>query len=211
MLAEQVVADHKVHHRLDHRNGTGEDTGIMATARGQLGGLPIHGDCLLNLCDRGGGLEGHPEEDLLAIADPTLNAAGTVGCGADPTTPTAQTTQTTFSPLNQEGIIMLASGLESAKPLPISNPLVAGRLIIALARSASSLSKTGSPRPAGTPLTTHSIVPPMLSPWERTCLIRSIILAAASESGQRTGVASTKADVTLVLSTLESISWIERT
>ena len=34
-----------------------------------------------------------------------------------------------------------------AKPLPISKPLVAGRLIIALARSASSLSKTGSPEP----------------------------------------------------------------
>src|SRR5207302_11160831 len=32
------------------------------------------------------------------------------------------------------------------KPEPISNPLVAGKLSIAFARSASSLSKTGSPR-----------------------------------------------------------------
>ncbi len=34
----------------------------------------------------------------------------------------------------------------AANPEPISNPFVAGRLSIALARSASSLSKTGSPK-----------------------------------------------------------------
>lgn len=34
-----------------------------------------------------------------------------------------------------------------AKPLPNSNPLVAGNDITALASSASSLSKTGEPRP----------------------------------------------------------------
>lgn len=34
-----------------------------------------------------------------------------------------------------------------ANPLPISNPLLAGRESIAFASSASSLSKTGEPRP----------------------------------------------------------------
>jgi hypothetical protein len=56
----------------------------------------------------------------------------------------------------------------AAKPEPISKPFEAGKLNIAFARSASSLSKTGSPSPAGTPRITHSITPPNESPSSRT-------------------------------------------
>jgi hypothetical protein len=38
------------------------------------------------------------------------------------------------------------------KPAPYSTPMTAGRLSIAFPRSAFSLSKTGSPHPAGTPV-----------------------------------------------------------
>jgi hypothetical protein len=44
-----------------------------------------------------------------------------------------------------------------ANPEPISTPFTAGIDIIALARSASSLSNTGSPQPAGTPRA-HEII-----------------------------------------------------
>ena len=58
-----------------------------------------------------------------------------------------------------------------AKPEPISKPLVAGIESMALARSASSLSKIGSPRPAGQLRMTHSITPPTELPSLRMALI----------------------------------------
>ena len=62
-----------------------------------------------------------------------------------------------------------------AKPEPISKPLVAGMESMALARSASSLSKIGSPRPGGQLRMTHSITPPTELPSARMALMRSII------------------------------------
>ena len=52
----------------------------------------------------------------------------------------------------------------AAKPSPISTPFTAPMDMTALARSASSLSKTGSPSPAGMPFTRHSMIPPEESP-----------------------------------------------
>ena len=75
-----------------------------------------------------------------------------------------------------------------AKPLPISKPFEAGSDISARARSASSLSKTGSPSPAGTPRATHSTTPPSESPRLRAASICAAISAAAAGSGQRTGI-----------------------
>ena len=49
---------------------------------------------------------------------------------------------------------------DTSTPSPISTALTAPMDITALARFASSFSKTGSPRPAGTPSITHSITPP---------------------------------------------------
>lgn len=60
-----------------------------------------------------------------------------------------------------------------ALPTPTATllTLVAGKLSIALASSASSLSNTGLPRPLGQPLTTHVTTPPQLSPLVRTSLM----------------------------------------
>ena len=89
-----------------------------------------------------------------------------------------------------------------AKPLPISKPLEAGSDNIARPRSASSLSKTGAPRPAGTPRATHRTTPPRES-WARLAAsMASTMRAAASGSGQRVGVASTPARTTVLASTL---------
>ena len=83
------------------------------------------------------------------------------------------------------------------KPEPISKPFVAGSDITALARSASSLSNTGMPKPMGGFLTTHSITPPQESPSRPIASIRSIICSAMAASGQRTMLASTASRVGL--------------
>ncbi len=75
-------------------------------------------------------------------------------------------------------------------PAPNSIPLVAPMERIALARSASSLSKTGSPRPAGTPVTRHSTTPPTLSPASLAFVTRSSMAAAAPGSAARSGFRS---------------------
>ena len=92
------------------------------------------------------------------------------------------------------------------KPLPISNPLAAGRDSIAPARAASSLSNTGSPRPAGTPRQTHSTTPPRESPSRRAPSMASTIRSAATGSGQRVGPASTSSRVIAVGSAADSMS-----
>ena len=48
----------------------------------------------------------------------------------------------------------------TSNPAPNSIPLTAPILIIAWERTASALSKTGSPSPAGIPVTEHAITPP---------------------------------------------------
>ena len=73
------------------------------------------------------------------------------------------------------------------KPEPISKPLVAGMLSIACANMASSLSKTGSPRPTGQLRITHVTVPPMLSFLSLYSAIIFAIRSEASLLGQRTG------------------------
>ena len=96
-------------------------------------------------------------------------------------------------------------------PEPISNPFVAGSDMIALARSASSLSNTGSPHPGGTERATHVTTPPSESPSRRAASIASVIRAAAAGSGQRVGSASTSARVTTESSTLASMVWMRLT
>mmetsp|Transcript_7907 Transcript_7907/g.32097 ORF Transcript_7907/g.32097 Transcript_7907/m.32097 type:complete len:249 (+) Transcript_7907:295-1041(+) len=93
------------------------------------------------------------------------------------------------------------------KPEPISKPLVAGRLIIALASSASSLSKTGCPRPRGTRRATHVTVPPVELPFLRTPSIAATICSAISGSGQRAMLDSTCSMVTVDGSTSHSTSF----
>ena len=88
-----------------------------------------------------------------------------------------------------------------SNPLPTSKPFVAGRLIIAFARSASSLSNTGAPSPRGHPRTMHVTTPPHESPLTRTSSMASIILSALASFGQRAMLASTSSMVTVAWST----------
>ena len=76
------------------------------------------------------------------------------------------------------------------KPSPNSMPFTAPIESIAFPSSASILSKTGSPRPAGTPSITHSIIAPALSPAFLISAIFSSIRAAASKSGARKAFSS---------------------
>ena len=85
--------------------------------------------------------------------------------------------------------------------------LGAGSDIIAFARSASSRSNTGSPQPTGQPRTAHVTAPPSELPAFRAASIASIMRAATSGDGQRTGVASTCARVTTSGSHSATIDW----
>ena len=93
------------------------------------------------------------------------------------------------------------------KPEPISNPFEAGSDISPLARSASSLSNTGMPQPAGTPRATASTTPPRESPWRRAQSMRSIMASAQAASGQRAMFASTCSGVTVSGSTSAFRCW----
>jgi len=83
-------------------------------------------------------LEGDAEDDVLAIGDAALHAAAAVGDGG------------TRSPSLMKAFVVLGAFQQRAREAGADlEALAGGRLIIALARSASSLSKTGSPRPTG--------------------------------------------------------------
>ncbi len=71
------------------------------------------------------------------------------------------------------------------KPEPISTPLTAPMLIRAFARSASSLSNTGSPKPCGIPFARISTTPPIESPSFFTLTTRFSMFSAAAISGQQ--------------------------
>ncbi|HSW02794.1 MAG TPA: hypothetical protein VLI39_21700 [Sedimentisphaerales bacterium] len=73
----------------------------------------------------------------------------------------------------------------TANPAPTSTPLTAPIPSIRPS-SASSLSNTGSPRPAGAPSTITSTTPPAESPCRQIALQASSIAWAASMSGQLT-------------------------
>ena len=98
-----------------------------------------------------------------------------------------------------------------SKPDPISNPFVAGILIMAFASSASSLSKIGAPRPAGQLRMTHSTTPPMELPSERTSLIRSIMVSTTAGSPVRTILDSMSSEVTVSGFTSALMSWMDLT
>ncbi len=71
----------------------------------------------------------------------------------------------------------------TAHPSPISMALTAPILIIATARRASSLSKTGSPMPAGTPEMAHLTVEPMESFADMVSCKSSLAIVYAALSG----------------------------
>ena len=73
--------------------------------------------------------------------------------------------------LASEGVVVLGALEQGAGETAADfKALGGGRESMALARSASRRSKTGSPRPGGTPRTRHWMTPPTESPSARTCL-----------------------------------------
>ena len=84
---------------------------------------------------------------------------------------------------------LISEPLHSAtpKPRPISTPFTAPMFIRMRARSPSSLSKTGSPNPAGTPTAIVSTIPPTESPSSFLERITSSISTAAFKSPHLTG------------------------
>ncbi len=77
---------------------------------------------------------------------------------------------------------------------------------MAFAKSASNLSNNGSPNPTGVLRTKHLITPPIVSPSFRAARIDFSINFAASWSGQRTGLLSISAEVTVSKLVLDLIS-----
>ncbi len=89
----------------------------------------------------------------LAAADATQHAAVPIRFRAD--APVCLRTN--------KSLFWLPRAVATPKPAPYSNAITAGNDNSALARSAFSLSKTGSPQPGGTPVATISQTPPMES------------------------------------------------
>jgi len=98
MLAQEVIADDERGHGLDHRDGAGQDAGIVTAPSGEFGGLAGDGDGLLRFGNRSGRFESDAEEDMFAVADAALDAAGAVGEGLH------------ASFLDHEGVVVFASG-----------------------------------------------------------------------------------------------------
>eukprot|EP00465_Bigelowiella_longifila_P010383 CAMPEP_0185266398 /NCGR_PEP_ID=MMETSP1359-20130426/30942_1 /TAXON_ID=552665 /ORGANISM="Bigelowiella longifila, Strain CCMP242" /LENGTH=154 /DNA_ID=CAMNT_0027856191 /DNA_START=488 /DNA_END=949 /DNA_ORIENTATION=- len=145
-------------------------------------GLPITCNGSLRLSNRAGWLESCADDDVLSVGDAADNAASIVGARAyfdiSPAVAASSTAAVALDHAFRSRAALGAaksSGPDAAamsgslcsepnisvalNPEPTSNPLVAGMDMIALARSASSLSKTGDPSPAGTRRATHSTTP----------------------------------------------------
>ncbi|MNY21290.1 hypothetical protein D3C86_1548240 [compost metagenome] len=96
----------------------------------------------------------------------------------------------------------------TSKPSPISTPFTALMLIIAWAMSASRRSKTGSPRPGGTPSATTVTFAPMESPSFFRPRISSSRASILSASAQKNGFCSTRSQ-SLIASGMSPI-WVRQ-
>ena len=102
LLAEEVIGEDKDGHGFDDGDGAGEDAWVVAAFAGEVGVVTGSGDGWLRSHDGGGGFEGHPEQDGLAIGDAALDAARAVAGGAD------------LAVDHAERIIVLAAGEQRA-------------------------------------------------------------------------------------------------
>ena len=79
-------------HGLDNGDGTREDARVVAAVSREEGGAAVDIDRRLFAEEGGNGLEGHAENDVVAVADAALDAAAVVGGGGE---------------ARQEGIVLL--------------------------------------------------------------------------------------------------------
>ena len=90
-----MVHQHERRHRLDDDDRPRQHARIVTAARRQFRFRPVHIHGLLRLENRGGRLEGDAEDNLLAVADAALHAAGIIGGGAN------------LASLGHEGVVVL--------------------------------------------------------------------------------------------------------
>ena len=107
----------------------------------------------------------------------TLNSIGAPLLKPPTTPPALLVLVWKFFPISS--LCWLPSIAAAENPEPISNPFTALMLNMAFAKSACSLSNTGSPNPTGTPVITAVTVPPVLSFSSRTCSMYASISPAA--------------------------------
>src|SRR5436853_207954 len=77
-LAKRMVKEHERGHCLHHRDRSRQNARVVPATRSQLGLLAGDGDGLLLLRDGRGRLECDAKENVLAVADAALHAAGAV-------------------------------------------------------------------------------------------------------------------------------------
>src|SRR5688572_27646841 len=99
-LPQPVVDEDERGHGLHHGHGARKHARVVAAPGAQRGGLARGGHRFLLLEDRGRGLEGDADDDVLSVRDPSLHASRAVRAGAH------------LTGLHVEGIVVLAPGEE---------------------------------------------------------------------------------------------------
>ncbi len=148
-LTHKVIHQNDRQHRLSDRYGADADARIVAPFGDHLHFFAKAVNRMTGNGNTGGRLQRDVGNDLLAAADAAKNAAGVVAL------------EPGFGDLIA---VSLPRSFTTSKPSPISTPFTALMLISAWAISASRRSKTGSPRPGGTPSATTVTFAPMESP-----------------------------------------------
>ena len=171
-----MICQYHRHHRLDHWHGAWNNAWIVSSASSQLCLFPRSRHRVLSFGDSRCRFESDSHYDVLSIRDASLNAARSIRL------------RTNAIAIHIERIVMFAachprSGKSTSDLKSLNQSangrgivsriltLVAGSDIMAWARSASSLPKTGDPSPRGHPRTTHVTSPPHDSPFVRTALM----------------------------------------
>ena len=93
-----MITQNQGGHRFNHRNGPRQHTRIVSSAGGEFSGFAGYCNGLLRSKNRRGRFESHPEKNVLAIADPTLNPSGEICPGAH------------FAVSNFKGVVVFRAG-----------------------------------------------------------------------------------------------------
>ena len=129
LLPQRQIGQHQRRHGLDDGHGPRHHAGIVAAPSRPARRPSPRSPPSLRPADGGRRLEGHPEDDRLAVGDPALHPAAAVGRGAQRPSPRATKASLCSEPRSRV----------PAKPEPISKPLVAGSESMAPASKASVL------------------------------------------------------------------------
>jgi len=82
-LAQEVVGQNQGHHGFDDGHRAWKHAGVVTAARLENRGIAVDVHCLLFAQDGGHGFEGGAHDDVLAVGNAALDAAGAIGPRAD--------------------------------------------------------------------------------------------------------------------------------